>query len=98
MTIPENLLMTLSEESSEVIQAVAKIMRFGLYSSNGDGSTNNELDLLTEFHQLNAVMEMLYERGIIHELPPDEVTRIREEKKRKVLQYQKLSQERGLLV
>jgi NTP pyrophosphatase (non-canonical NTP hydrolase) len=49
----------LSEEAGEVIQAVAKINRFGLMSSYA-GETNEE-SLFKEINDIFAVVEMLEE-------------------------------------
>lgn len=50
----------LSEEAGEVIQAVAKINRFGLMSSYYTGETNEEV-LFKEINDIFAVVEMLEE-------------------------------------
>lgn len=53
MNQEEYLLVCLMEESSEIAQAAAKSLRFGLDDTHPNRPTEtNELDLLTEYYQL----------------------------------------------
>lgn len=66
----EHLLVTLSEECSEVSQAVTKCLRFGLYESEdniekytGD-RRNNRVRVSHELCDLIAMVELLGEYGV----------------------------------
>lgn len=55
----------LQEEAAEVIQAASKMLRFGP-DSHWNGRTTQQ-DLETEIGDLQALIGILYERGIIRE-------------------------------
>lgn len=99
MTEKENLLVVLAEECAEVQQATTKSLRFGLDNHGPDAPMyTNEHDLLTEYHQLVAVMEMLCEHGIIQPLDEDLVETIKAEKKLAVRNYMAMSRCLGRVV
>jgi hypothetical protein len=50
------LLDNIVEESSEVIQAVCKLRKFGAQSHHPDRTTTNTEDLLAEYEQVRAAM------------------------------------------
>ncbi len=97
MTSEENLLLTAMEECSEVSQAISKCLRFGMGGKRRPSSETNEKHVITEYYQLMAVMEMLFDNGIIHTISREERMEIKEKKKAKVLAYQEKSREAGLI-
>lgn len=99
MDIRENLYTTVMEECAEVQQAISKILRFGEdnYAPNGSPAHNNERHLLTEYYQLQTVMEMLFEKNIITDLSTDEILQIKADKKKKIISYQTASKFAGYL-
>lgn len=58
------LLSVLSEESSEVVQAVGKIMRHGIASCYDNGATNRD-QLQKECGDVLALIELLHRYGVI---------------------------------
>ena len=67
MTKNENLLVTLMEECAELQQAVSKALRFGMDGCRpGSPERNNEHDIMVEYYQLVAVMEMLNNDNVLH--------------------------------
>ncbi len=96
MTKNENLLVTLSEECAEVQQAVSKVLRFGQDNYNpATPQVTNELEVLTEYYQLIAVMEMLIESGVLKQLCDCEIAEIKASKKYKVKLHQSISEDCG---
>lgn len=95
MNSVEHLLTCLSEECSEIQQAVAKALRFGL----GDGSpiteTTNAYDIAKECVDFLAVLEMLESTGVLKKLSTQELI---DKKKLKVLSYMEYARERGTLI
>ena len=92
MTRNENLLVTLMEECAEVQQATSITIRFG--ASNYNPATpemTNEQEVLTEYYQLVAVMEMIIERGIFTQLSSCDIEKIKLGKKDKVKHYETIS-------
>lgn len=87
MNKTEYLLSVLTEEGGEVIQAATKAVRFGLDSHHPQRDTTNETDLLVEFNQMVAVMEMLYKEGIVRRLSPAKESEIRRKKKAMVSSF-----------
>lgn len=90
MTLKENLLVTVSEECNEIGQAVSKTLRFG-------DTHENLYDIMCEFYQLCAVVDMCQEAGILPRLAYEDESLIASEKKRKVRMYQNVSRELGTL-
>lgn len=98
MTKSENLLVTLSEECAEIQQAVSKSLRFGLDCHSPDTPMlTNERDIMVEYYQLIAVMGMLIDDGILHQLSADDAEAIIQMKKAKVEFYQSKSRELGCI-
>lgn len=98
MTKDENLLVTFSEECAEVQQAISKMLRFGKDSYNpATPQTTNEMDVLTEYYQLVAVMELLIGCGVLKQLPDHNIAEIKSSKKYKVGIHQSLSHDLGCI-
>lgn len=99
MTQEEYLLVCLMEECSEISQAAAKALRFGLEDTHPERvDKTNELELLTEFYQLLTVMDMLQENGKIKNFSPTEIQEIKDKKKSKLIEYMSYSQDKGKLI
>lgn len=98
MTKSENLLLTLMEECAEVQQAVSKVLRFGHDNYHpSDPRRTNEKDVLTEYYQLVAMMEMLTDEGILRQLSDSEIDEIKSAKKQHVGRYQSVSRMLGCI-
>lgn len=97
MNQEEYLLTCLAEECAEVIQAVAKIQRFGPKEKNPalPTSPNNREQLLLELNDIFAVADLLRDMSA---LPFDwySVDRI-EEKRSKLTRYMVISRSLGTL-
>ena len=84
----------LSEEASEVIQAVSKIIRFGEMSvSPYDNNQANIFLLIKEINDFMAVVELLQEHYGVPILCKDQI----DKKKAKIVEYKIYSQNEGLL-
>lgn len=90
MNLKENLLVTISEECAEISQAVSKALRFGC-------STENKCDIMIEFYQLCAMIEMCQEENVLPDWSIDKQDEIKSEKKKKVLYFQDMSRTLGAL-
>ena len=90
MNRTENLLVTVSEECAEIGEAVSKMLRFGY-------SHENKTQVMIEFYQLCAMIEMCHEADILPTLSDDMRNEIMSEKKRKVRYYQGVSETVGTL-
>lgn len=98
MNIENYLLVCLMEECAEIQQAVAKSIRFGLDDHHPDRENQtNQDELLEEFYQCVAVIEMLQEKNILNELSESKIERIKINKKNKVNKYINYSKEKGQL-
>lgn len=86
-------LILLSEEASEVIQAVAKILRFGEMSVSPSENQANIFLLIKEINDFVAVVELLQDH---YEVPIINREQI-QEKKDKVNMYKDFSKWEGLL-
>lgn len=79
------LFVCLMEEAAEVQQAVSKLIRFGSNNHNPKNpETTNSEDIMIEYYQLQAVMELLQEKGKLPILTTDEIRNIKKYKKRKL--------------
>ena len=58
MTRNEEIMTILQEECAEVIQAVSKVKRFGMMENHGN--------LVVELCDLQAMLDLMYEFGVIH--------------------------------
>lgn len=90
LTYGEYLLTVAGEECAEIQQELAKCIRFGCSNhdpSPGAGSKSHAEKVIEEYYQLNAVMEMLYQKEVLSRPSKEEVQRIKNEKKAKVKKY-----------
>lgn len=87
----EYLLDVAGEECSEIIQELSKCIRFG--PNNVDPSVKNAdthaHNVMKEYEQLRAVMDMLIQRGVLNRFSQQESRDIRNAKKHKVSKYYK---------
>lgn len=91
----EHLLTCLTEECSEVQQAVAKAQRFGLNDGYPGTSSTNADDIIREFNETIAVMELLVEEGVLmYRIDHDVIKR----KKARVREYIEYARQRNTLV
>ncbi|MBP2966692.1 hypothetical protein J8385_19150 [Acinetobacter baumannii] len=99
MNLESYLLVCLMEECAEIQQAVAKSIRFGLddHHPSRKDQTNQE-ELLEEFYQCVAVVEMLQEKNSLHKLSETEIDYIKKNKKEKVIKYMQYSKDKGQLL
>ncbi len=98
MNSTENLFIVASEECAEIQQCISKTLRFGADDCHPDRpDSTNEIELLTEYYQLQAVIEMLQEKGALKTLSAEEIETIKVSKKAKVLKYAEYSKKIGLL-
>ena len=98
MNKTENILTTALEECAEVQQAISKAMRFGMNAHHPmKPDHTNALDILTEYYQLQAVMELLQKDNILPVLPEDKITSIKQHKLEAMRQYQNISVLNGCL-
>ena len=81
MNRSEEILTILQEECAEVIQAVSKIKRFGMY--------HNVEHLRTELADLQCMIDLIYEFDVIREYPTDISKRITE-KREKLKKFSKI--------
>lgn len=99
MTYDEYLFTVANEESVEIAQAVDKALRFGVDNHHPNKpELTNEVQLLTEYYQLQAVVEMLIERGQIKDLSDDKIKEIKDNKILAIEEYAKESRRVGRLV
>lgn len=59
------LLIKLMEECSEVSQACAKGLRFGLYDKCDEASINNQSYIMNELKDVMACMELMFQRDYL---------------------------------
>ena len=98
MNKTENILTTALEECAEIQQAISKAMRFGMNAHHPmKPDHTNAHDILTEYYQLQAVMELLQKDGILPFLPENEITAIKQHKLEAMRQYQNISVLNGCL-
>lgn len=98
MTRGENLNVCVMEKCGDLIQAVGKVTRFGKDNHHPDTpKKTNEDDLLREYYQLQAVMEMVFEKEGVRQLSEQEINRIKEAKRRSVTYYSNYSGNIGII-
>lgn len=92
------LLVCLMEEAAEIGQAAAKGIRFGLDDYHPDREHHkNHDELLEEYYQTVAIIEMLQEESILKKLSLEEIECVKQRKKKKVIEYMTYSKEKGQL-
>jgi len=86
MNREEYLLDCLSEECAELSQVASKSMRFGLENivPKSEEKKHNSDDLITEYLQIVAVVEMLQEMGVLPSIDYRKAANIKKKKKEKV--------------
>lgn len=88
----ENLYVVAMEECAELQQALSKGLRFGMYNHHPDRPyQTNAQEVLHEYYQLQGVMEMIIDHGLLGHIPEDEIAKIKSEKRRRVSDYTQLS-------
>lgn len=69
MNSNERLMVTAMEEAAEIQQDISKALRFGVNNHHPDKpEETNGFNIMKEFHQLRAVMDMLNMSGIISDI------------------------------
>ena len=94
----ENLYVVASEECAEMQQCISKILRFGESNHHPDRPNDtNARELLTEYYQLQGIMEMIIDHGVLGHITDKEIEQIKIRKRCKVSDYAQLSKSLGLL-
>lgn len=95
----EHLLVCLLEECAEVQQAVTKALRFGLEGVNPNKPefSTNAKNIIREYCDTIAVIELLVEEGILEERSSDEVSSMVWIAKTKKRQFMKIACQCGTL-
>ena len=70
----EEIMTILQEECAELIQAVSKVKRFGM--------SENHKHLVLELCDLQCIMELLYEYGVVHCSTEDKLNMIFEKREK----------------
>lgn len=98
MTVKENLMLVAMEEADEIGKELSKTMRFGANNFHPDKpEETNAIKVLTEFYQLEAMIECLQEMEELPILSDEEIEKIKENKLVKVFKYMEVSKKLGLL-
>ncbi len=98
MSFAQYLLIVFAEECAEIAHATSKALRFGLDNHHPDKpDITNEDQILTEFYQLQAVMDLLQVRGIINDFHPDKILAIKADKIGEISTYSRVSCDKGIL-
>jgi hypothetical protein len=97
MTENEHLLSCLAEECAEVAQRVSKVLRFGLDEVQTGQALDNSQRLAGELVDLQAVLIMLQDRGIIPNPLVSNMDHAIAQKVAKVNKYMDLARELGTL-
>lgn len=94
----ENILVTVSEECAEIAQATSKALRFGLENYHPDNpDVTNADDILYEYIQLSALIELLQKDGKLPTWEKFTVDTIKRNKINNVEKYQRVSLDCGTL-
>lgn len=93
----ENDFVVAMEECAELTQALSKAMRFGLYNHHPDKpEETNARQMLTEYYQLQAMMERIIKRHDLH-LSEDDIHIIKEKKLANVDRFLNISVEENII-
>lgn len=95
MNKKEHLLTCLTEECAEVIQVTDKALRFGLDNGYPDDLHLNRYNLVKEYIEITAVMDLLYANGVVERLPNEE--EIFKGKQERVLHYMEYARKCGTI-
>lgn len=93
----ENLLITVSEECAEIQQAVSKSLRFGLDNHHPTRMKSNAEEVLIEYYQLSAMIELLQENNTLPRFGTNNIAAIKREKVNTVKKYLGLSKDLGIV-
>ena len=92
----DNLFIVAEEECVEIAHALSKSLRFGSNNHAPDDCFNTNGDqVMTEFYQLQEVILMLQEKGVLPTYAEKKQQEIRDRKRQKVRKWQKYSQKIG---
>lgn len=92
----ENLLVITAEECAEVQQAISKVLRFGVDNHYEEHCTN-AMQIMTEYYQLQAMVEELQKRSVLPYLMHETIFNIKKSKIEKVNHYNEESRKLGRL-
>lgn len=96
MTTKEHLLVVAAEECAEIQQALTKILRFGIHAHHpSDPEMTNGEQVLTEYYQLQAVFNMLFENGVLKPFAESIIASLQQTKQEKVTRYMTISRHLG---
>lgn len=87
----ERMLVEVMEESSEIIQACSKSIRFGLDSHHPSKTINHDDEILTEFYHLQAIIEQLQRDKILPTYSEDSINYIKKGKIRRMKKHMNLN-------
>ncbi len=88
----ENLIVTASEECSEIQQALSKALRFGLTNHHPDRPYQNNADeIIIEYYELSALITKLQESGNLPVPSDSEIAEIMQKKIANVAKWQEIS-------
>lgn len=98
MTSAENLLVVAGEEAAELVQALDKMLRFGPTGHHPDTpEETNEFNVMKEWYQLVAMIEMLKDCSILHSIPIWQEVEIKTSKREAVAKYLQISKDIGTI-
>lgn len=80
MTRQEELLVILQEECAEVIQAASKCRRFGIDNMYSKGTGTQRENLTKELGDLQCMIELCIDRGIVEKADVDAAVLNKQEK------------------
>lgn len=96
MTKNQHLLVKVSEECAEISQVACKAIIFGPKNhAPGDYDTDNANDIITEYYQLTAIIEMLQEEKVLPIYDEEKINDIKSDKKSRIKSWMKYSDKLG---